>query len=345
MTDDNIGYVYSFSNPSMPGIRKIGITKKYNPDERADQLHTTGVPTPFIVEHFVRTSNYKDIEKKIHKLLDEYRVDSRREFFRISKEKAIEAIKTCIDPCDQDDIGPEFITTKDITKNDIYNICKTLSNSTNYKDLYVIRPEPITGGGILYEKTSKEDKIISKYKSIRIYYDNSKWPWINGNEMVEWNGSNDIIIPQDTYINTRLKSVGGEMLFNSDNILEIIQIFEKNGLYKTTYSKYKSFKNIYKPLINLYTVISNDVNKFIDMMKENMYFERNSYDNTNEQKCKMLLHRLNTIKEGIDTYKLIDDAKLFKYERDNMEVKDSEYIEKYLIKIRKDLDSLSKMFK
>ena len=46
MTD---GYIYCFSNQSMPGILKIGMTQR-TPEERVKELFTTGVALPFNIE-------------------------------------------------------------------------------------------------------------------------------------------------------------------------------------------------------------------------------------------------------------------------------------------------------
>lgn len=39
--------VYVLTNPSMPGLVKIGKTTQKEVSERMTQLYTTGVPTPF----------------------------------------------------------------------------------------------------------------------------------------------------------------------------------------------------------------------------------------------------------------------------------------------------------
>ena len=80
-------YVYVLSNPSFDeNLFKIGFTRK-NPIERAQELCTSGIPTPFVVECFIISTNGSKLEKIIHKYLNEYRESSTREFFRINKEK------------------------------------------------------------------------------------------------------------------------------------------------------------------------------------------------------------------------------------------------------------------
>lgn len=83
------GYVYIASNPSIPGLLKIGMTSK-DPRERVKQLFTTSVPTPFVLQrvYHVNNTNASGMEARIHRHLSRYRVNSRREFFRIEPDEA-----------------------------------------------------------------------------------------------------------------------------------------------------------------------------------------------------------------------------------------------------------------
>ena len=77
-------YVYCMSNASFcSNIVKVGWTR-YNPALRANQLFTTGVPTPFVVEFMVMTAHGHDLERRIHNHLARCRVSGSREFFNIS---------------------------------------------------------------------------------------------------------------------------------------------------------------------------------------------------------------------------------------------------------------------
>ena len=78
-------YVYILSNESFPhDILKIGWTRCH-PSLRAQNLQTSGVPSPFTVEYVIVTSSGRSLEKEIHCYLDEYRVSPKREFFKINK--------------------------------------------------------------------------------------------------------------------------------------------------------------------------------------------------------------------------------------------------------------------
>jgi len=83
---DDSGYIYCLSNESYKDIYKIGFTKN-NPDVRMMKLNTTGVPTPFKLEFAKQVMNYKDKEKKLHSIFDEYRVNKNREFFKMELKK------------------------------------------------------------------------------------------------------------------------------------------------------------------------------------------------------------------------------------------------------------------
>ena len=87
MNENKEQYVYVMSNPSFPeDMLKIGWTREH-PNIRANDLHTSGVPTPFIVEFVIITPEGSKVEKIIHNYIKTYRVNSNREFFKISKEE------------------------------------------------------------------------------------------------------------------------------------------------------------------------------------------------------------------------------------------------------------------
>lgn len=85
MTRNN-GWIYCISNASMPGIYKVGMTRR-QPVERlaeANRPYTWRSPTDFTLEYVVRTRNVAETERTLHMLLTERweRVNPRQEFFR-----------------------------------------------------------------------------------------------------------------------------------------------------------------------------------------------------------------------------------------------------------------------
>lgn len=96
------GYVYCFSNPSMPGIVKIGMTER-TPDARLSEANSSDTwrpPTPYKIEFSKKVSNPSQKEKILHDLLAKYtdRINPRKEFFRVS----LEEVKKFFDLMDGD---------------------------------------------------------------------------------------------------------------------------------------------------------------------------------------------------------------------------------------------------
>jgi hypothetical protein len=85
------GYVYVLSNKSMPGLVKIGRTT-VSPSQRMQELHSTGVPTPFELEFAVEVADCQACESAAHRVLDAHRVSHKREFFKVTVRSTIVAI-------------------------------------------------------------------------------------------------------------------------------------------------------------------------------------------------------------------------------------------------------------
>ena len=84
----NAQWVYVLSNPSMPGMVKIGYTNG-DPEGRVKEINrATGIPTDFIVEYAIPCVNGYEVEQLIHEALDNVRVNNRKEFFNINIEEA-----------------------------------------------------------------------------------------------------------------------------------------------------------------------------------------------------------------------------------------------------------------
>ena len=87
-----MGKVYILTNDLMPGIVKIGYTTQ-SIKERLKELDKTGVPWPFKCHFAIETDRYKEIESLMHDTFADYRVRSTREFFKISPEKVVAALR------------------------------------------------------------------------------------------------------------------------------------------------------------------------------------------------------------------------------------------------------------
>ena len=91
---DYDSWIYILTNPSMPGLLKIGYTGLKYPELRANQLSkSTGVPEPYEVTWAFRCYNGLRLEQEVHSKLHAYRTNNRREHFRVDLDEAKEAIK------------------------------------------------------------------------------------------------------------------------------------------------------------------------------------------------------------------------------------------------------------
>lgn len=95
MKDSNYGFVYLLTNPSMPGLVKIGMTQREELDQRLRELYTTGVPLPFECAYACKVPQFRcrDIEEALHIAFEPSRVNPNREFFRINPNQAIAIMK------------------------------------------------------------------------------------------------------------------------------------------------------------------------------------------------------------------------------------------------------------
>ena len=87
------GVIYLMTNVAMPGMVKIGKTE--NADTlivRLRDLYTTSVPLPFECYFAAQVDDADALEKKLHNLFGEHRVNPKREFFRADPEKIVIAI-------------------------------------------------------------------------------------------------------------------------------------------------------------------------------------------------------------------------------------------------------------
>ena len=98
------GIIYVLSNPSMPGIVKVGKTNNDDPQTRIDTLYNTSVPVPFECEIAVRVEDESHLETAIFEILDDCRVNPRREFFRIHPDR----LKPLLTLVGLEDVTPEI---------------------------------------------------------------------------------------------------------------------------------------------------------------------------------------------------------------------------------------------
>jgi len=84
--------VYVLTNEAMPNIVKIGLTDGVVEDRIAQLSAHSGVPLFFECYYAAEVDDMKRVEKLLHQLFAEHRVNPKREFFRIDPEKVVLAL-------------------------------------------------------------------------------------------------------------------------------------------------------------------------------------------------------------------------------------------------------------
>lgn len=80
------GHIYIMSNPAIPGLLKIGET--HHVFDRKKTLSTSNVPEDYRVLHFRFCDDVRQAEQQVFHQLANYRVPSKKEFFRVNLKKA-----------------------------------------------------------------------------------------------------------------------------------------------------------------------------------------------------------------------------------------------------------------
>ena len=83
--------IYILINEAMPGYVKIGRTS--NLEQRIRQLDTTGIPLPFECFYACTVKDADIAEKLLHDAFLDHRVRSTREFFEVSPERIVSALR------------------------------------------------------------------------------------------------------------------------------------------------------------------------------------------------------------------------------------------------------------
>lgn len=84
--------VYILTNEAMPSVVKIGLTND-SVEARISQLSShSGVPLPFECYFAAEVKDCAKLEKTLHQLFSENRINPKREFFKVDPEKVVLAI-------------------------------------------------------------------------------------------------------------------------------------------------------------------------------------------------------------------------------------------------------------
>ena len=175
-----IGWLYIFYSLAMPGLYKIGMTNRTVEARLAEaNIHFTyGVPIPYTCLYAIKVEDALAWEKKIHKILDEFRVNPKYEFFRVTFER----IKSLFDEIP----GEVWVEQKKNTtqiRNSITNFDDhQLIRYKNYIGVYNREEKGIIHNDIVYKSLSKfaqacdpTGKNINGWKKCEYLSESGEW--------------------------------------------------------------------------------------------------------------------------------------------------------------------------
>lgn len=93
LTNTKSGWLYIISSPSLPNLVKVGVSRRESPWTRVRELSSSSLPIPFKAHCFVFSDDCFELESAMHKYFDAQRVNKDREFFAITPQQAIDALK------------------------------------------------------------------------------------------------------------------------------------------------------------------------------------------------------------------------------------------------------------
>jgi|UniRef100_A0A6C0IL22 hypothetical protein len=122
--------IYAFSNPCMPGILKVGMTKRKIESrlKEANGSDTWRPPLPYQIELAKYVTNYKQKEKDIHALFNHLgkRINPKKEFF----ETTLNEVRLIFNLIDGDEFIPNIFSTNN-TSTDNTSTNNTSTNNTS----------------------------------------------------------------------------------------------------------------------------------------------------------------------------------------------------------------------
>jgi hypothetical protein len=155
---ENEGIIYFFRHNKIDAV-KIGLTNSDNIIRRFTVFKTY---SPFGAECIgvIRTNNFISLEKEIHKKLKESRINSKNEWFSISKENAIKIIN---------EYGGEMFIPTRITKKPLIDGIEHFNKKTAIIEMYKSNYSRREISDTLNTQYSYVSKILNEYDSAFSY--------------------------------------------------------------------------------------------------------------------------------------------------------------------------------
>lgn len=134
--------VYVLTNEAMPDLIKIGVTARDDVKQRIEELsHPSGIPLPFECHYAGEVEgNAAEVEKLLHAIFSEYRINPKREFFRIDPEKAVLALRLARPK----DVTPQFQSEPDTEEAEAIEAAQRRRSNTVFEKLGIVPGTELT---------------------------------------------------------------------------------------------------------------------------------------------------------------------------------------------------------
>ena len=152
--------VYVLINSAMVGYVKIGLTKDLN--KRLRNLDNTSMPLPFECFYAAIVNDAAFVEKQLHKTFKDHRTRQNREFFEISPERVVAALKLV----EIEDVTPKNDIVENEDDQQALNTARKRRDNFNF-DLVKI---PI-GAELTFTRDNEKKCEVVNNKEVK--YDNS----------------------------------------------------------------------------------------------------------------------------------------------------------------------------
>lgn len=96
ITQQKAGWLYVITSKSLPGMCKIGCTRRLSPFERIKELSSASLPFPFVSRGIVFSEDVFALENAIHKRFDEFKVNKvngHKEFYAVDPSEVIQVLQ------------------------------------------------------------------------------------------------------------------------------------------------------------------------------------------------------------------------------------------------------------
>jgi hypothetical protein len=130
--------IYILINGAMPGYVKIGRTTDL--EQRIRSLDTTGIPIPFECFYACTVSDANFVERQLHDAFLDHRVRSSREFFELSPERVLSALKLA----EIENVTPKKDYVESEEDQQVINQAKTKRSRFNFKLVGIQPGEQLT---------------------------------------------------------------------------------------------------------------------------------------------------------------------------------------------------------